>query len=100
MFPFKDIVAFEKSAQKPLRADRVRLYCRYPKDIFGMDYYDTIVKLLKRRSFGSKRFLDDAEVSLDGNKYKVLCMADKIFFKMHSVKMIFTELIYNQFGVM
>ena len=48
LVPADDIFAFEKSVAEAVKTDYVRLICRYPEDIFGMDCYGELVRLLKR----------------------------------------------------
>lgn len=100
IIPAADIFAFEKSVERTVKIDRVRLYCRYPETIFGMNCYEELLALLKRDVSAVNGFLDGADVHFFDDTLEITLM--------HGGKQILdradfcgklTQLIYNQFGV-
>ena len=100
LVPSDDIFTFEKAVESALRVDIIRLACRYPSEIFGMDCYDELIKLLKRDVAVVNGFLNDAEVTLSDNKLNIRIV--------HGGRDIldgadfcgkFARMIYQQFGV-
>ena len=100
LVPSDDIFTFEKAVESALRVDIIRLACRYPSEIFSMDCYDELIKLLKRDVAVVNGFLNDAEVTLSDNKLNIRIV--------HGGRDIldgadfcgkFARMIYQQFGV-
>ena len=99
LVPFDDMILFEKSMQTALSAETVRLYCRYPKELFSMGYYDTIIRILKRKISFINGFLDDAEVSSDSGAINIkLVHGGRDILEKCSFRTKMHQLIYNQFG--
>ncbi|MBR1591990.1 MAG: PolC-type DNA polymerase III [Ruminococcus sp.] len=97
---FEDTVLFEKSMQTALKAQSVRLHCRYPKEIFGKEHYDTLIKLLKREVSVINGFLDNAEVSFGGEEINITLMhGGRTILEQYSFCRKLYQLIYNQFGL-
>ncbi|MBR6385496.1 MAG: PolC-type DNA polymerase III [Ruminococcus sp.] len=100
LVPFEDIPVFEKSLQNVLKTESVRLFCRYPKEIFGKDCYELIVKLLKREESLINGFFDNAEVSFKPDSININLMhGGREILEKHSVSVRMKKLIYNMFGI-
>ena len=100
LVPADDIFAFEKAAEEAIKVDRVRLCCRYPAGVFGMDCYNELISLIKRDISVVNGFLDDAEVQLTEGllRIKINHGGMDILNKFNFCGK-FSSLIYNQFGV-
>lgn len=98
--PSDDIFAFEKALEEAMKVEKVRLSCRYPEDIFGINCYEELIKLLKRDISVVNGFLDDADVKLEnGNlSIKIVHGGMDILNKFDFCGQ-FSRLIYNQFGL-
>ncbi len=100
LIPAEDIFSFEKAVEETIRVERVRLNCRYPQELFGIDYYNDMILLLKRDISVVNGFLDDAEVRLMDNELTIdlshggIEILRRFDFCGH-----FKKLVYNQFGV-
>ena len=71
LVPSDDIFAFEKAVEAAIKVEQVRIACRYPSGIFGMDCYAELLKLLKRDIPVVNGFLDDAEVTLNSDELRI-----------------------------
>lgn len=100
LVPSDDIFAFEKALEEAIKVEKVRLTCRYPEDIFGINCYEELIKLLKRDISVVNGFLDDADVKLEnGNlNIKIVHGGMDILNKFDFCGQ-FSRLIYNQFGL-
>ncbi len=99
LVPSEDIFAFERSVQEALSIERVRLHCRYPTELFGMDCYEEMIKLLKRDVSVVNGFLDGAQVSLTGDTLKItLSHGGRDILERFDFCRSFSSLIYNRFG--
>ncbi|MBE6862337.1 MAG: PolC-type DNA polymerase III [Ruminococcus sp.] len=100
LVPSEDIFSFEKSAEEALSIEKVRLHCRYPSEIFGMDCYDEMIKLIKRDISVVNGFLDDADVKLVGDTLTIrLSHGGREILDRFDFSRSFSSLIYNRFGV-
>lgn len=100
LVPSDDIFAFEKAIETILKVDEIRLSCRYPSEIFGMECYDELIKLMKRNVPVVNGFLDDAEVNLSDGEMKIRIVHGGMdILKQFNFCKEFSQLIYNQFGV-
>ncbi len=100
LVPSDDIFAFEKALEEAIKVERVRLICRYPENIFGINCYEELIKLLKRDISVVNGFLDDADVKLeDGSlNIKIVHGGMDILNKFDFCGQ-FSRMIYNQFGL-
>ncbi|MDE6102556.1 MAG: PolC-type DNA polymerase III, partial [Ruminococcus sp.] len=100
LVPSEDIFSFEKTVESAIRVDRIRLMCRYPSEIFGMNCYNELIKLLKRDIPVVNGFLDNADVKLNDNVLSITLKhgGRNILEKYHFCRS-FSQLAYNQFGV-
>ena len=97
--PSDDIFAFEKAAEAALRVDIIRLACRYPSEIFGMDCYGELIKLIKRDVSVVNGFLDDAEVTLSDGRLNIrIVHGGREILDRYDFCGRFARMIYNQFG--
>ena len=100
LVPSEDIFLFEKTVEEVFQVEKMRLSCRYPAEIFGMDCYLELLKLLKRDVSVVNGFLDDADVRLSEGRIDIkiihggLDILNKFDFCGR-----FSRLIYNQFGL-
>ncbi len=100
LVPSEDIFVFEKTVEEVFQVEKMRLSCRYPSEIFGMDCYSELLKLLKRDVSVVNGFLDDADVRLSEGRIDIsivhggLDILNKFDFCGR-----FSRLIYNQFGL-
>lgn len=98
LVPSDDIFAFEKAAEAALRVDIIRLACRYPSEIFGMDCYGELIKLIKR-DISVNGFLDDAEVTLSDGRLNIrIVHGGREILDRYDFCGRFARMIYNQFG--
>ena len=99
LVPSDDIFAFEKAAEAALRVDIIRLACRYPSEIFGMDCYGELIKLIKRDVSVVNGFLDDAEVTLSDGRLNIrIVHGGREILDRYDFCGRFARMIYNQFG--
>lgn len=97
--PSDDIFAFEKAVEAALRVEKIRLSCRYPSELFGMDCYGELIKLLKRDVPVVNGFLDDAEVTLSDSKLNIrIVHGGRDILDQFDFCGKFARMIYNQFG--
>lgn len=100
LVPSEDIFLFEKTVEEVFQVEKMRLSCRYPSEIFGMDCYHELLKLLKRDVSVVNGFLDDADVRMSEGRIDIsivhggLDILNKFDFCGR-----FSRLIYNQFGL-
>ena len=100
LVPGEDIFAFEKAVEAAVKVEKVRLACRYPSELFGMDCYPELIKLLKRDIPVVNGFLDDAEVGLDNETLRIRIVHGGIeILERYDFCRCFSRMIYNQFGV-
>ena len=100
LVPADDIFAFEKSVAEAVKTDYVRLICRYPENIFGMDCYGELVRLLKRDISVVNGFLDDADVRFEKEKISIaLQHGGRDILERFGFCRRFSQMIYNMFGV-
>ncbi len=100
LVPSEDIFSFEKSAEQALNIEKVRLHCRYPSEIFGMDCYDEMIKLIKRDISVVNGFLDGADVKLVSDTLTIrLSHGGREILERFDFCRSFSSLIYNRFGV-
>lgn len=100
LVPCEDIFAFEKTAETALNVDKIRLYCRYPSELFGMNCYETLIQLLKRDLSVVNGFLDGADVRLDSERLEIkLNHGGREILDRFDFCGMLSRLIYNQFGV-
>ncbi|MDE6425236.1 MAG: PolC-type DNA polymerase III [Ruminococcus sp.] len=98
--PSKDIFEFEKVVGKVLKVNRLRLMCRYPSELFSMDYFDDMTELLRRDISVINGHLNDATKKFENNILTInifhggLDMLNKYHFCQN-----FSQLIYNQYGI-
>ncbi|MDE5861095.1 MAG: PolC-type DNA polymerase III, partial [Ruminococcus sp.] len=99
LIPSDDILEFEKVVGQVLKVNRMRLMCRYPEELFSMEYFSEMIKLLRRDISVINGHLNDAEVNLENNVLTIkvvhggIDMLNKYHFSRN-----FSQLIYNQFG--
>ncbi|MDE6671144.1 MAG: PolC-type DNA polymerase III [Ruminococcus sp.] len=99
LIPSDDILEFEKVVGQLLKVNRMRLMCRYPEELFSMEYFSEMIKLLRRDISVINGHLNDAEVNLENNVLTIkvvhggIDMLNKYHFSRN-----FSQLIYNQFG--
>ena len=99
LVPSSDIFAFEKAVESALRVDIIRLACRYPSEIFGMDCYSELLTLIKRDVSAVNGFLDDADVSLKDDKLNIrIVHGGREILDRFDFCGKFARMIYNQFG--
>ena len=99
LVPSDDIFAFEKAAEAALRVDIIRLACRYPSELFGMDCYGELIKLIKRDVSVVNGFLDDAEVTLSDGRLNIrIVHGGREILDRYDFCGRFARMIYNQFG--
>lgn len=100
LVPSEDIFAFEKAAEEAIKIEKLRLQCRYPASVFGIDCYGELIKLLKRDISVVNGFLDDSETSLNGDSLdiKIVHGGLDILTKFDFCGS-FSRLIYNLFGI-
>ncbi len=100
LVPSDDIFVFEKAAEEALKVEKIRLSCRYPSEIFGMDCYSELLKLLKRDVSVVNGFLDDADVRLSDGRLDIKIVHGGMdILNRFDFCGRFSRLIYNQFGV-
>ncbi len=100
LVPADDIFAFEKAMETAVRVDRVRLNCRYPKELFGREYYDELIKLMKRDVPVVNGFLDGAEVNFGKVSIDItLTHGGLEMLEGANFRRRLSQLIYNQFGI-
>lgn len=99
LIPSDDILEFEKVVGQLLKVNRMRLMCRYPEELFSMEYFSEMIKLLRRDISVINGHLNDAEVNLENDVLTIkvvhggIDMLNKYHFSRN-----FSQLIYNQFG--
>lgn len=95
-----DIFSFEKSVEAALKIDKIRLYCRYPSELFGLGCCNNLIQLLKRDVSVVNGFLDDAELSLSSDTLNIkICHGGRKILDQFNFCGKLSQLIYNQFGV-
>lgn len=95
-----DIFSFEKAVETALSVNRVRLYCRYPSELWGTNCYSTVIQLLKRDVSVVNGFLDDADVQFTDDKLNIkLSHGGRDILERFDFCGKLSQLIYNQFGV-
>ncbi|MCD7810419.1 MAG: PolC-type DNA polymerase III [Ruminococcus sp.] len=95
-----DIFSFEKSVEAALKIDKIRLYCRYPSELFGPGCCNNLIQLLKRDVSVVNGFLDDAELSLSSDTLNIkICHGGRKILDQFNFCGKLSQLIYNQFGV-
>lgn len=100
IIPCEDIFAFERAVETAIRVDKIRLYCRYPSELFGIGCFDMLIQLLKRDISVVNGFLDDAEVTLkDGEMNIKLSHGGMDILSRFDFCGKLSQMIYNQFGV-
>jgi len=98
--PSEDIFVFEKAAEEAIKIEKIRLQCRYPETSFGVNCYEELIKLLKRDIAVVNGFLDDAEVSLQGDRLDIkLAHGGMEILTKFDFSGSFSRMIYNLFGV-
>jgi len=99
LVPSDDIFAFEKAAETALRVERIRLACRYPSELFGMDCYGELIKLIKRDVSVVNGFLDDADVNLSDGRLNIrIVHGGRDILDRYDFCGKFARMIYQQFG--
>ena len=58
---------FERNMCKCLSAENVSIVCRYPSELFTLEYFETLKWKLKRKISAVNGFLDNCDVSMDGD---------------------------------
>ncbi len=100
LIPCEDIFAFEKAVESAIKVDKIRLYCRYPAERFGLDCFEMLIQLLKREVSVVNGFLDDAQIVLrDGEVNIKLSHGGKDILSHFDFSGKLSQLIYNQFGI-
>ncbi|MBD5159579.1 MAG: PHP domain-containing protein, partial [Ruminococcus sp.] len=99
LIPSKDIFEFENVVGQVLKVNRMRLMCRYPEELFSMEYFSEMIALLRRDISVINGHLNDAEVNLENDviTIKVVHGGLDMLNKYHFCRN-FSQLIYNQFG--
>lgn len=98
--PAEDIFSFEKAAGDAIKIEKVRLQCRYPESLFGMDCFGELIALLKRDISVVNGFLDDSEVSLTSEKMDIRIVHGGMdILTRFDFCGSFSRMIYNLFGV-
>ncbi len=99
LVPSQDIFSFEKAVEEAIKVDRVRLNCRYPEELFGLDCCGELITLLKRDISVVNGFLDGADISFRDDVLSIGLSHGglDILTRFGFVKS-FSQLIYNQFG--
>lgn len=96
----EDIFAFEKAVETALRVDTIRLSCRYSEEMFGMDYFPELIKLLRRDISVVNGFLEDAQVHLSGDVINVRIVHGGLdILNKYNFCRNLSHIIYNMFGV-
>ncbi|MGB4091017.1 MAG: PolC-type DNA polymerase III [Ruminococcus flavefaciens] len=99
LVPSDDIFAFEKAAETALRVERIRLACRYPSELFSMDCYGELIKLIKRDVSVVNGFLDDADVNLSDGRLNIrIVHGGRGILDRYDFCGKFARMIYQQFG--
>lgn len=100
LVPSADIFTFEKKAAEAIKIESLRLRCRYPESIFGIDCYNELIALMKREISFVNGFLDDAEVSLNSGNLRIkLTHGGLDILEKNDFCGSLSRLVYNQFGV-
>ncbi|MDE5557991.1 MAG: PolC-type DNA polymerase III [Ruminococcus sp.] len=96
----EDIFAFEKTVEKVLHIDRIRLTCRYPSELFSVKCCGELIELLRRDISIINGHLADADIQLNENTLSIRLMhgGRDILEKYHFCQN-FSQLIHNQFGI-
>lgn len=98
--PAEDIFSFEKAAGDAIKIEKVRLQCRYPESLFGMDCFGELIALLKRDISVVNGFLDDSEVALNGENLDIRIVHGGMdILTRFDFCGSFSRMIYNLFGV-
>lgn len=71
LIDFESTLAFENNLKKGLEVDKVNIFCFYPSEIFSLEYFDTLKNKLKRKLSAVNGFLDDCDVTMDGNTINI-----------------------------
>ena len=100
LLKYEDIVKFEKSVNTAIKTDSVRLFCRYPKEIFSLDYYDCMIKQLKRSISVVNGFLDNSKAVMNENTIEINIVNGGLeILQKAEFNRAMKQLIYNQFGL-
>ena len=98
--PSADIFAFEKSAAKAIKVDKVRLCCRYDEKLFSINVLNELIEILKRDVPVVNGFLEDAEYSLKDNVLDInIVHGGNDILERSGFTAKFSQLIYNMFGI-
>lgn len=71
LIDFESIITFENSLRKSLAVEKVNIYCYYPSELFTVEYFDVLKNKLKRKLSAVNGFLDDCNVSIDGDTINI-----------------------------
>lgn len=98
--PYKDLFAFDSAVAKAIEVESVRLNPRYPKEIFSLSCMEDLIGLLKRDVSVVNGFLNDAEMTLNGDALSIeLKHGGRDMLVKGEFPRRLSQLIYNQFGV-
>jgi len=98
--PFKDIVDFEKELRLAIKAESVRLKCRYSPELFSVSELPNLIDILRRDISVLNGFLDGAEFSINEDILNVRLMHGGLdILNDFQVSGELSKLIFSQFGV-
>lgn len=66
LVPYNSVIEFEKLLESIFYTN-IRLYCKYPSELFSLDRYDDIILKLKRKLAVVNGFLNNADVEFKDN---------------------------------
>lgn len=95
--PTCHIFGLEKSIEKAMGLEQVRIKCHYPKEIFSPSYYGEILEKLKRKVSMINGFLNGAVVTFDDNVFHIGVKYDKDFLDRDRFSENFVRLIKDEF---
>lgn len=98
--PFNDIISFEKGMEHDIKAESVRLKCRYSPELFSIAELPNLIDILRRDVSVVNGFLDDADISLNDDVINIKLMHGGLdILNNFHVSGELSKLIYSQFSV-
>ncbi|MBP0962489.1 MAG: PolC-type DNA polymerase III [Oscillospiraceae bacterium] len=67
LIDIESTMKFERNMAKCLSAETVNIVCRYPSELFSLEYFETLKWKLKRKISAVNGFLDNCDISMDGD---------------------------------
>ncbi|MGN0606502.1 MAG: PolC-type DNA polymerase III, partial [Oscillospiraceae bacterium] len=97
--PFNSIIEFERNLRNRLETEQIILNCKYPPELFSIEYYPELIQKLKRTVAFVNGFLDNSKAELVDDTLSIeLCNGGYELLQKSDFSAKASEIIYNEFG--